>query len=582
MEFIDIYFSEMNEKLNEALELLKEYLKTHDPILIKDLYRIYHTLKGSAALVGLPKIGEFMHKLESAFKEKLNKELDEDFVARVIKISSEIINKKSDLTDDEIILFENILTGKEKIKSSDTKLVIEESSMEYLNEFYETALRIENFLLNNETTLAIKEVKKIRNYLQNLIEKNMFVPIKKIVKSFENLVIQESSFNNKKVKLNIEVENTKIEKKDTEILRDIMVHLVKNSIAHGIETPAERRKKGKDEIGNLTIKSYVKEGLIYIEISDDGKGLDLEKILEKAEKMNLGNIDPKEVIFLSGFSTKDTADQSSGRGIGLDSVKAFAEAKGGFVKLETEKDIGTKFIVAFKTKITSKKVLVLKRDENIFAVSSEDIIEVINNPEIINNKITYKNQLFDILDYGKGNIRFSVICNNNKAFICDEIIGHFEAFVDPYNLGEISGFAKNILSFPIPIISISKVSSNFASSKSSNKTILVLDDSVFTRFVVSNLIKKNGFKVIEAASGEEAIKKEGYDAAVVDVELPGISGYEVVKYIKNKNPDIPIIMLSTKSTREDIKKGLDSGANAYVVKGKETDKIIKLLKKFLN
>ncbi|WP_129409689.1 Hpt domain-containing protein [Marinitoga lauensis] len=94
MEFMDIYFTEMEEKLNEAIELLKKYLKKHDQIIIKDLYRIYHTLKGSAGLVGLPKLGEFMHKLESAFKEKVNKKLDEDFVAKIMKISSEIINKK--------------------------------------------------------------------------------------------------------------------------------------------------------------------------------------------------------------------------------------------------------------------------------------------------------------------------------------------------------------------------------------------------------------------------------------------------------------------------------------------------------
>ncbi len=95
------------------------------------------------------------------------------------------------------------------------------------------------------------------------------------------------------------------------------------------------------------------------------------------------------------------------------------------------------------------------------------------------------------------------------------------------------------------------------------------------------MVKNNGYDVIEAATGEDGIKASNFDAAIIDVELPDISGYDVVKHIKKNSPDIPIIILSTKSSREDIKNGLESGANGYVIKGEDTDKIIKLLNKFL-
>ncbi|WGS64397.1 response regulator [Marinitoga aeolica] len=582
MEFMDIYFAEMEEKLNEAIDLMKKYLQLHDPVIVKDLYRIYHTLKGSAGLVGLPKIGEFMHKLESAFKEKLNEDLDEEFIARVIKISTEIINKKNDLTDEEVNYFESILNGEISLKEGTVgNIESEKISVELLEKFYERILKLENNLINKNYTIALKEAKNLRFYTQNLIEENKFISIYNIIKSFENLVFQEAVFNKKKVNLNIEVENTKIEKDDAESLKDVLVHLIKNSIAHGIESPKERKEKGKNEVGNISVKSYIKNDFIYLEVIDDGKGIDLEKVKEKAEKLGYSNVDPLEVIFYSGFSTKDSADQSSGRGVGLDSVKAFAEAKGGFVKLETTKDKGSKFIISFKTKITSKKVLVIKRSDNIFSVDSNDIKEVINKIEVIDGKINYGNKLLDIIDYGNGTIKFAVITKNNRAIIADEIIGHFEAFISPYNFNEIVGFAKNIFSFPIPIISPEKALSKEENIDINKKTVLVLDDSVLTRFVISRMIKNNGYNVIEAETGEEAIKKKGYDVAIVDVELPGINGYEVVKHIKKENKDIPVIMLSTKSSTEDIKKGLDSGANAYVVKGENTEKILNLLNKFL-
>ena len=582
MDFVEIYFTEKEERLNEAIELLKKYLETHDSVIIKYLHRIYHTLKGSAGLVGLPKSKEFMHRLESAFEEKLNLDLDEDFVARVIKISNEIINKKEDLSDKEVEYFELILNGEVDLKEGTVeKFIKETNSVELLEKFYERILKVENELINKNYKIALKDVKNLRVYSQKLIKEKKYVSIYNIIKSFENLVFQEAIFNKKKIKFNMNVENVKVEKEDVERLKDILIHLIKNSIAHGIESPDKRREKGKSETGNLTVKSYVKEENIYLEIIDDGKGIDIEKVKEKAKERGFENIDPLEIIFYSGFSTKDKVDQSSGRGVGLDAVKAFAENKGGYVKVETKKDKGTKFIISFKTKSSSKKVLVMKRGENIFSIESNKIKEVINKIEILDNKINYRNKLLEIVDYGNRIIKFAVITKNNKAVAADEIIGHFEALIIPYNSNEILGFAKNIFSFPIPIISTKKMSSQKNVKIENKKTILVLDDSMLTRFVVSKMLKNKGYNVIEAETGEEAIKKKGYDAAIVDVELPGINGYEVVKHIKKENKDITVIMLSTRSIQGDIKKGLESGANAYVVKGENTEKILDLLEKFL-
>ncbi|KLO22360.1 ATP-binding response regulator [Marinitoga sp. 1155] len=581
MEFLNIFLDEMNENLNKAIDLLKEYLETRNPLIIKKLHRIYHTLKGSAGLVGMHNFGKFMHELESAFKEKLNDVLDEKFVARVIKISNELMNKRSDLTEKEISYYKNILLNEELIEGTMAYLNQENISIEEMEKFYSILLKAENDILNNRVNSALKNIKNLRIQLQKTIENEQFVLLKDIIKSFENLIFQEAIFNNKKVNFIIDVENIKIEKEDANLIKNILIHIVKNSIAHGIEDPEYRKKVGKDEKGNLKIKSYIKNNMIYLEVSDDGYGLNIEAIKNKAKQLGYDSVNPLDVIFYPGFSIKEKVDQSSGRGVGLDAVKAFAEFKGGDVKVETEKGKGTKFIVKFKAKATSKKVLVLNRDNNIFSISSDDIIKLINKPEVIDNKINYNNQLFEIIDFGKNNINFCVICKNNVAVIYDEIKGYFETRIVPSEDKRFLGFAKSIFTYPIPIISIKNIPKNNNIKGRKKKRVLILDDSIVSRYVISKLIKSSGYDIIESSCGKEALDKKDYDAAIVDVELPDISGYEVVKFIKEKNPDIPVIILSTKSDPEEIKKGLSYGANAYVLKGDKIEKIIILLKKFL-
>ncbi|APT76792.1 hypothetical protein XO10_09985 [Marinitoga sp. 1135] len=581
MDFSQIYFDEMEERLNEAIELLKKYLETHDPIIIKDLHRIFHTLKGSAGLVGLNNIQSFMHVLESEFKKRLDNELEEDFVARIMKISAEIVNKKKDLTPDEVKYFSSILEGKEDIDSSSGRVSIDSVHIDYFEKIFEEILKAENLLIQGNKNSALKNLKQLRKSIQKIIEDSKFISLNKVLEDFENLVYQEAVFNKKKVRLELFVEDEKIGKKDAKFLRNILVHLVKNAIAHGIELPEERIKNNKKEYGKITIKSYSKGEFLYIEVTDDGKGIDIEKVKEKAKEKGITYEDPYEIIFESGFSTKETADLSSGRGVGLDSVKAFVESREGFIKVKSTPQKGTTFIVSFKTELTSKKVLIVKRQHEIFAIFSNEIQEVLKDAEIINDeKINYKGKIMDLIDFKEGDFKF-IIAGRNKAIAVDEIIGYFETFVLPYEKDYIVGFAKNIFSYPVPIISIEEVNINKKRISNKEKTILVLDDSTLTRFVISKLIRNAGFRVIEAKSGEEAIEKKGYDAAILDVELPGISGYEVARILRNRNKDLPIIMLSTKDSPEDIKKGLDLGINAYLSKSDDPEKIVILLKKFL-
>ncbi len=153
----------------------------------------------------------------------------------------------------------------------------------------------------------------------------------------------------KKVKIEIKGADTKIDKPIIDLLIEPLIHIARNALDHGIETPEERIKAGKQEAGNITIEAYQSENSVFITFSDDGRGIEFEKIRKKAKKMGIAgyqNLTEEQLIqllFMPGFSTKDSTSKISGRGIGLDTVKTTLTSIGGDIFIKTEKNKGTTF-----------------------------------------------------------------------------------------------------------------------------------------------------------------------------------------------------------------------------------------------
>jgi len=190
--------------------------------------------------------------------------------------------------------------------------------------------------MRDDTKNALRDVRALKSKLSALIEGSFYVKLNVLLRNFDALVIQEATINKKHVKLNLDIGDERIEKKDSQMLIDMLVHLVRNSISHGIESSETRVQRGKPEFGTITLRSYVLGNELYLEVEDDGAGIDFEKVRQKAIEMGLGNMRPDELIFIPGFSTSEQTDGTSGRGIGLDVVKNFAIARGGDVELVTE------------------------------------------------------------------------------------------------------------------------------------------------------------------------------------------------------------------------------------------------------
>lgn len=588
--FIPVFLEELKEKLEEAEKSLKKFLDEGDISYLRNVYRAFHTIKGSASLVGFEKFQKISHEIEDMFKNALEgkSQFSQQNVAQIMKIISFFKNKNSDLTDEEVEKLSKFL--KSEIDNLDFEEDIRKSYIPE-NEYHkllESIIKIENNVIFGNINFAMIELTNLKNYLSDLIYEREFISIEKILDGFENLVFQESTLNKKKVKLLVENQNLKIPLKYSQTLRDSLIHIIRNSISHGIEKPEERKKKGKPEEGTIKISAFLELNNIVLIIEDDGSGLDTEKIMERAKLLGYEDVNPLNVIFMPDFSTRESSDLSAGRGVGLYAVKTFVEEQGGTIEVQTQKNKGAKFIIKIPTIQFIKKVMVVKSDGNIFAIDISEIIFVKNNPEIFEfegkKSLKYNDELYNLMPLSNFQGIFGIFLKNKKAFLVDEITGIFNGQLIQKNSNVSRYFVKNIFPFPIPLIDTELISSQaFAKPEkitTKKRTILIVDDSSITRLVLQNFLESYDYNVLQAKNGIEALEKSGFDAAVVDVEMPGIDGFETTRRLKKKFPHVPVIILTSRSKAEDIKKGLESGANAYMIKGENLERLIKLLEKF--
>lgn len=583
MDFLEMFFEELREKGNEAINDIKSFLESRDGALINDIYRLFHTIKGSASLVGLVGYKNLFHKIEDYFKSYLagQGELSDEFLSRLLSIIPPLLERDGDLSESEVQDLIDRLEGK---KEAETTIFSKEQgalSVEDVQEFLSMALTTENSLMRGDINSALRIIRLAKSKLTSTIQELYYTKLRNILSNFDTLIVQEATNAKKKVRLNLEIGDEMVEKKDSKALIDILVHLVRNSISHGIESPDERKKIGKDEIGVITIRSYVLNNELYLEVEDDGQGIDFEKVRKKAMERNLGHLRPEDVIFVPGFSTKEEADGTAGRGVGLDAVKNFAMARGGDVEFVTTPGKGTRFIIHFPVKSFLIKVLVLEADGQQFCISTQDVLEIVTKLKAIDGKVKYKDKVCDVV-YKSSNPRFGIITRNYRAIFVDNIVGIFDGQVSSESYPSVKGFVKNVYVYPLPIIDIDSFREGEV-KKTKKINVLLVDDSVVTRSVVSKFLEAFGYEVIEAKNGSEAIsyvESSNCDVVVCDVEMPDIDGFETTRRIKQIKKDLPVILFSTLS-KEQLAKGLEVGADAYLSKEESPERLLRLIEKLV-
>ncbi len=435
---------------------------------------------------------------------------------------------------------------------------------------------------------------------------------------------------NKQIELKIIGGEIELDKHVLEELKDPLIHIIRNSIDHGIEHPEERLMKGKPEKGKITIEVLPpREQNIVIHISDDGRGIDLEKVKQSALRKKL--VTPEELdhfsesqilafIFKSGFSTTEKVSRLSGRGLGMAVVAEHVEKLGGTVTIENKAPFGCSILITLPLNMATSRGILIEVSNRRFIIPTrivETPLRITPNQlkSVEGNRVINVNgrnipvfELATLLNlkpkqidpHKKLNILILNWGQKRMALIIDHIADEREILLKRLNppLEDISFLAGATIlgdGSLVPVLNISdlfKSSSQIVKDKSpkkpsAKKRILVAEDSITSRVLLKNVLEGAGYEVTTAVNGAQAwqfLQEKKFDLIVSDVEMPETDGFELTKKVRadEKLKSLPLILLTSLGSEKDRKKGLESGATAYFIKSSfEQKSLLELIEKLI-
>lgn len=483
---------------------------------------------------------------------------------------------------------------------------------------------------NEQVTRMFRQV---TTQVQEGLTQSRMIPFSQTAERLPRAVRDVSIKCGKKARLELEGRDTLIDKGILERIYDPLTHLVNNAIYHGLETPEVRRAMGKDEEGLIKIRVFYQGNQTVLSITDDGAGIDLERVKAKAianglvtfeEASNLSKQEIYGFLFQSGFSTNEKTDQLAGRGVGMDVVRSSISELRGVINTDSTPGKGTTFTIRLPLTLSITKALCcIHQNSNIaFPIDGvEDILDLspeqLIRPEGESSFITWRDNrlpckpLVDLLPYNRtakrggryhhpsGTDKVSVvILRSGDDFIAlqvDEVLGEQEIVIKqlmgpvPKPVG-ISGVTVQGDGRVMPIAdvlelvelsldrmevnhqfwqSISEVPSTDAHTE---PMVLIVDDSITVRELLSMTFNKAGYRVEQARDGQEAWEKlrSGLPCDVVfcDVEMPRMDGLELLSRIQ-QDPDLqdlPVAMLTSRGASKHKKMAVDLGAKGYFTK----------------
>jgi chemotaxis protein histidine kinase CheA len=397
-----------------------------------------------------------------------------------------------------------------------------------------------------------------------------------------------------------------VDKRLVESLRGALLHLVRNAVDHGIEAPEVRDAAGKHREGVVTVRFEQEGNLLRVEVSDDGGGVDPEKLRAAAAKRGLkpagqlAAMDEKallELIFESGFSSKDDVTQLSGRGIGLDVVRAQVRSLRGSVELSSKVGQGTRFLLTLPLEIGATPLMMVRAGTQVLAMpvaSVESVVDAGRSTLGADGRpgLEFRGQRLDIADLGamlglrsagapEQGQSILVIQSGGlrRGVLVDGVDGDTELVVLPLpeelGLGAHSPYAGASLYLGAELVLVLKgewvLSRSLDSPAHPTRRALVVDDSLTARAMHRAALESGGFAVLASASGAQGLKmlaKNRVDVVICDIQMEGMDGFEFTRRLRadasTGNP--PVILVSVSDSEEDRAQGSKAGANAFLSK----------------
>jgi two-component system sensor histidine kinase and response regulator WspE len=446
-------------------------------------------------------------------------------------------------------------------------------------------------------------------------------PLADGIRGFPRLVRDVARTLGKQVRWEVRGEQTGVDRDILDKLESPLSHLVRNALDHGLEPTAEREAAGKPPVGTIRLEARHRAGMLHITLTDDGRGIDVERLRAKAVSRGLvarqvadqlTELELLEFLFLPGFSTKEEVTEISGRGVGLDVVQSMVKAVGGTVRVATQPGRQTVFTLQLPITMSVIRALLveiggepyafpLTRIDNILFCAHADVRTVEGRQYFERDGVSIGLVIApQILELGSQTapadpMPVVVISDRGQQFgmIVDAFLGERDLEVRPLDrrLGKVPNINSASLlenGNPVLIVDVEDLVRSIdnvlmgrrltrvefekmAEQARQRKRILVVDDSITVRELERQLLQSRGYAVdvaVDGMDGWNAIRGAHYDLVVTDVDMPRMDGIGLVSLIKNDpaRKDIPVVIVSYKDREEDRLRGLDAGANRYLTK----------------
>lgn len=424
----------------------------------------------------------------------------------------------------------------------------------------------------------------------------------------------------KQLVLNIDDGGAEADRQVLEQLRDVLMHLLRNAVDHGIEAPEIRQQRGKTPVGQISIQTAVSGDHLALTLRDDGNGLDLEAIRRRAMSLGLlaagdferlNESEVADLIFLPGFSTRMTVNELSGRGVGLDIVRSQIERMHGRVAVAFTPGAGTSFTLTVPLSLTSSHGLLLRAAGSNFVLPLDAVQRIlpvlpqeIRNIEgraalVVDDRPLALVHLSDLLGLRSSNSNqqqyLALLLGSGDrqvACIVDAILGDQELVVHrlPAPLKRVRFVAGATILADGNVVPILDVVDLIRSAIGSQRIfdlqvekagpqrqpmILVADDSITTRTLEKNILEAAGYRVQLATDGAEALdtirrmaENGGCDLLISDIDMPRLNGFELTSMLRSEQhfQHLPIVLVTSLDTPADRERGIAAGADAYIVK----------------
>ncbi len=423
----------------------------------------------------------------------------------------------------------------------------------------------------------------------------------------------------KEAKLVLEGENTEVDRDILDKLESPLSHLVRNALDHGLEQPDDRSKTGKSRTGTIRVEARHRAGMLHVTISDDGRGVDLDKLRRKIVDRGLNAADVVtrmnetellEFLFLPGFSTANVVTEFSGRGVGLDVVQDTIRKVGGTVRISSEQGRGTTFHLQLPLTLSVIRAVVVDisgepyafphtRIDRLLRVLRKEVRSLEHRQFITidahNIGLVVAAQLLDLPPGPAVSDELAVVllsdATGTYGLVVDSFRGEQDLVVRPLDprLGKVPNLsAAAILDDGSPALIVDaedllrstdqfiqtgalKRCETRPTGPARKKRVLVVDDSITVREVERQLLLHRGYDVSIAVDGMEGwnkVRSEKFDLLVSDIDMPRMSGLQLVSAVRGdeKLRDLPVVIVSYKERDEDRMRGLEVGANCYLTK----------------